>query len=145
MTPVETRALTEAIAAWVQAHSDLKSLGLVGSWARGDGRPDSDLDLLIIADDPTIYRFSRGWPYRLPLPEMFRVLSYKDVAYGTVWSRHLSLQPKAELELTFCTVGWASTDPIDNGTRHIVVSGFQVIVDKEGHLQRLTEAIQKSN
>jgi hypothetical protein len=145
VTPVETRALMEAIAAWVQAHSDLKSLGLVGSWARDDWRPDSDLDLLIIADDPTIYRFSYDWPYRLPLPEMFRVLSHTDVAYGAVWSRHLFLQPKAELELTFCTVGWASTGPIDDGTRDIVVNGLRVIVDKEGHLQRLTEAVQKSN
>jgi hypothetical protein len=117
----------------------------VGSWARGDGRPDSDLDLLIIADDPAVYRLSHDWPYHLPLPEMFRVLSYKDVAYGAVWSRHLSLQPRGELELTFGPVSWASTDPIDRGTRDIVASGFRVIVDKDGDLERLTEAIQKSN
>ena len=145
MTLAESRALTEGIASWVKARSDLKALGLVGSWARGDARPDSDLDLLILADNPAVYRLSDDWLYHLPLPEMFRVSSHKGATYGVVWSCHALLQSGAELELTFAAVDWAATDPIDASTRDIVLTGFRVIVDKDGSLRRLAKAIQNSN
>jgi predicted nucleotidyltransferase len=53
MTPAFALSLTNAIADWVEDRSDLRALGLVGSWAKGTARADSDLDLLVLADAPT--------------------------------------------------------------------------------------------
>jgi uncharacterized protein len=68
MTPAEARALIDAIAAWVGGPSDLRGLALVGSWARGAARPDSDLDLLILAARPNDYRVATTWLDRPLLP-----------------------------------------------------------------------------
>jgi hypothetical protein len=141
MTRTEVCALTEAIGAWVQSRPDLRALGLVGSWARGDGRPDSDLDMLLLADRPEVYRSNHDWLDRLRLPAPFRVSSHADASYGAVWSCHVALEPDAKLELTFGALDWASTNPIDSGTRSVVLGGLRTIVDKDGRLRRLVEAV----
>jgi hypothetical protein len=134
-----------AIALWVNARSDLKALGLTGSWSRGSARANSDLDLLILADAPEQYRSDQRWLYHIALPEPFRIMSYWGTRYGAAWSCHAMLEPAAKLELTFAAIGWASTDPIDAGTRRVVSDGFHVIVDKGGRLHRVVEAVKISN
>lgn len=141
MTPDQAQALTDAVAGWVRSRADLQSLGLAGSWARNAARPDSDIDLIILADKPDAYRSDRSWLARL-LPPAFRVLSERDATYGIVWSCHALLEPDAELELTFCPPAWAATDPLDAGTRRVVGDGFRVVVDKDGRLQRLVDAVK---
>ena len=140
MTPDQARALTDAIARWVEARPDLKSLALVGSWARGAARPDSDIDLLVLANDPSAFRTSRDWLAQV-LPPPFRVLSERIVDYGGVFSWHTLVGPEVELELSFGPLAWAATDPIDAGTLGVVRGGFRIIVDKDGRLRRLVDAV----
>ena len=140
MTPADAKALTDAVAQWVEARTDLKSLALVGSWARDQARPDSDIDLLVLANDPTAYRSDLAWLARL-LPPQFRVISSRVVDYGAVWSCHALLDPAAELELSFGPLDWTTTDPLDGGTVGVVKGGFRIIVDKDGRLKRLADAI----
>ena len=144
MIPTEAQSLTEAIAVWVRASSGLRALALVGSWFRGTARPDSDLDLLILANNPEQYQSDQNWLYQIALPDPFRVISSKSVPYGVVWSCHALLDPAAELELTFGALDWASTDPIDAGSRRVISDGFRMIVDKDGRLQRIVDAVKKS-
>ena len=140
MTPADAKALTDAAARWVEERADLKSLALVGSWARNQARPDSDIDLLVLADDPSAYRSERAWLSRV-LPPPFRVISEHVADYGVVWSCHALLEPEAELELGFGPLTWAATDPIDAGTLGVVKGGFRIVVDKDGRLKRLLEAV----
>lgn len=140
MQPAQAKALTDAIARWVETRSDLKSLALVGSWAHSAARPDSDIDLLVLADDSNVYRAERDWLAHV-LPPSFRVLSERIVDYGAVWSCHALLAPDAELEISFGPLAWAKTDPIDPGTLRVVRDGFRIILDKDGHLQRLRDAV----
>jgi hypothetical protein len=144
--PTEAHSLTEAVATWAKGRTDLRAVGLAGSWARGTARSDSDsdLDLLILSDAPAKYRSDPHWLYHIALPKPFRVVSHKVVTYGVVWSSHAKLDPTAELELSFAALGWASTDPLDAGTRKVINDGFKVIVDKDGHLRHLVEAVQKA-
>ena len=74
------------------------------------------------------------------LPEPFQISSVTEATYGVVWSCHVSLEPKAELELTFAALDWACINPIETGTRNVILGGFRTIVDKDGHLRRLVEA-----
>ena len=121
------------------------ALALAGSWARGTARPDSDLDLLVLAHNPEQYRTGPHWLDQIALPPPFRVLSSKWVAYGVVWSCHVALNPAGEIELGFGALNWASTDPVDAGSRGVIRDGFRVIVDKDGSLQRVVEAVKDSN
>src|SRR5215471_19432096 len=36
--------------------------------------------------------------------------------YGVVWSRHIHLLPKAEVELTSAECSWARTDPVERAS-----------------------------
>lgn len=142
MTPAQAKALTDAIARWVEALPHLKSLALVGSWARDAARPDSDIDLLVLADDASTYRSGHDWLQKA-LPPPFRVLSTRVADYGWVWSCHALLEPQAELELSFGPLAWAATNPVDAGTLRVVEGGFRIIVDKDGRLQRLAHAVDR--
>jgi predicted nucleotidyltransferase len=142
MTPADAHSLTAAIANWVRTNSDLRALALAGSWSRGTARPDSDLDLLILAVNPNQYQSDQGWLHQIILPEPFRILSGESATYGVVWAYHVALEPATELELGFGPLDWASTDPIDAGSRRVVTEGFKVIVDKDGQLERLVGAIR---
>ena len=141
MTPVEARSLTNAVADWVRSSPDLRALAMAGSWSRHAARSDSDLDLCILAERPEQYRSDQGWLREIVLPAPFRIMSSKGAVYGVVWSCHVLLQPAAELELGFSALDWASTDPVDAGSRRVVSDGFQVIVDKDGRLRRLVETL----
>lgn len=44
--------LLERITAWFQAREGVATIALVGSHARGAARPDSDIDLVLLVDDP---------------------------------------------------------------------------------------------
>jgi predicted nucleotidyltransferase len=140
MTPADAQALTELVAKWVRSRADLKSLGLAGSWARGAARPDSDIDLIVLADKPSDYRADRSWLSAVLAPD-FSILSDRDESYGIAWSLRALLEPRAEIELTFAPLDWAAI-PIDPGTRRVVGDGFRVILDKDRRLQRLVDAVR---
>jgi len=52
----------------------------------------------------------------------------------------VSLEPKAELELTFGALDWVSTNPIDHGTHNVILGGVRILVDKDDRLRRPVEA-----
>jgi hypothetical protein len=117
------------------------AMAICGSWARGNPRPGSDLDLLIIAQDPDFLRCDQTWIRELRFSDAgFQYIGHKMVRYGAVWSAHVELQPDAELEPTFAGASWASVDPIDPGTLHVVADAFTILIDKDRILQRLCSA-----
>jgi hypothetical protein len=61
MSPDTVELLTSLIATWVEGQPDLLALALAGSWARGNPRPDSDLDVLILTSDQDRYRQDHAW------------------------------------------------------------------------------------
>jgi hypothetical protein len=141
MTPEVAELLTWTVTKWVDAHSDLRGLAVVGSWARGNARQDSDLDLLILTTDLEGYRRDRAWLSDLGLEEAgYRLTSQRSVQYGVALSWHLNLDPAAEIELTFAGLEWAATNPIDAGTRLVVTDAFRVVLDKDGRLNPLAAA-----
>ena len=68
--PNVTEELLEQVAERIVSAGHPKKIVLFGSWARGDARPDSDLDLLIIeeSDRP---RHERSPRYYLSLSDVF--------------------------------------------------------------------------
>ena len=127
------------IVSWVRGESDILALAIVGSWARGAARNDSDIDLILLVREPEDFR-GEDWPGEIAWREG-RVTQWHDADYGVAWSRHLQLSDSREIEFTFCRPSWADTDPVDAGTVEVVSGGCRVLLDKSGLFEKLLSAV----
>lgn len=55
--------------------------------------------------------------------------SWKDKDYGVIWSCHVYLKDKTEVEFSFGAPSWASTQPTDEGTFKVITDGCRVLYD----------------
>lgn len=124
--------------------SDISSLAIVDSWARTSADTDSDLDLMLLVNSSALYRSDSSWLSVINWQQTgFRMERFEDVDYGAVWSRHIQLNPFAEVGLTFGTRTWDSVDPVDDGTMAVIANGCRILFDKEGLLQRCVLHIRR--
>jgi uncharacterized protein len=119
---------------------------MVGSYARGQARPDSDLDLVLLATSPLNFRTDIGWLHAIDWSAVnVRPLKREDEDYGAVWSRRIWLEPtRVELEISFASVSWANINPLDSGTRHVISDGCRILHDPKGILRRLSSAVKQA-
>ncbi len=55
------RLFLNAVHDWAEKRPDIAAIALFGSWADGTARPDSDIDLLIVAYDAAGYFTWQDW------------------------------------------------------------------------------------
>jgi hypothetical protein len=143
MKTAEANAIVGAVTCWATERDDICAMALVGSWARGNPRQDSDIDLLLLSDRALEYRRCRNWLTEIDFGGAgYCLQSSQSAIYGVVWSRHINLLPAAEVELTFAECSWARTDPVDGGTRCVVQNAFRIILDKAGILAKLVDTVR---
>jgi hypothetical protein len=130
------------ITAWARGRSDILALAVVGSWARGTALPGSDIDLMLLADDPASYRYDEQWLADIAWRDA-RIAHWHDADYGKVWSRHVRLEPPREIEFSFCGRAWAATDPVDTGTANVVSGGCHVLLDKSRLFEHLLTVLPR--
>lgn len=133
--------LISGFSEWARREPSCRALGLIGSWARGEARPDSDLDLIVLAEDLDRWVGSHAWLQRLTAALDFSPGEPRMERYGAARSWRVMLGASVELELTFVDPSWAALDPIDEGTRLVVLGGLQALVDKDDRLATLQAAI----
>jgi hypothetical protein len=131
----------EAATAWASAGTSISAMALVGSHARSQAQPESDVDLMFLATDPDAFR-SPLWILRFPWPEGGAPSSWRDADYGVAWSRHFTLTGGLEAEFGFAPLSWAAISPIDPGTRRVIGDGYRILYDPAGLLERLVRAVQ---
>lgn len=68
--PPVTEELLQGAVQWILSVGSPEKIVLFGSWARGQARPDSDLDLLII-EESDLPRYRRAGRYRMALLGLF--------------------------------------------------------------------------
>jgi len=51
----------KSLVEWAKNEPDLLALALVGSHARGEASPQSDVDLILLLRNPKEYRKDRNW------------------------------------------------------------------------------------
>jgi hypothetical protein len=143
MTPSQASALQDCLIAFAARSEGLRAMAVCGSWARGSARPDSDLDVLMLAREPQRWIAApHPWLTHMGLTEAgFTMARVRIARYGVVTSLHCELRPTALLELSVAPEDWANVNPIDPGTRRVVSDGFRVLVDKDGALRALVAAI----
>jgi predicted nucleotidyltransferase len=137
--------LLERITAWFQERPGVAAIALVGSHARGAARPDSDIDLVILVDDPRAYRHDLDWLNSLVVSKLNdSVLNSQDEDYGPLWSRRAFLASGHEVEFGFAGPSWAVTEPLDSGTEQVVRDGCRALYDPHGIIERLIAAVNQA-
>jgi len=136
----EADAFISAVEKWTASRSDLAAVAVVGSWARGEQGHDSDLDLVLLTQNPSVYVDSDEW---IPLlaPSARSVLR-RD--WGAIVERRLILPSCFEVEVGVGQPSWANTDPVDPGTRAVVRGGLRALYDPWGLLADLAAACGES-
>ena len=125
--------LIAKVAGWAQCDDRVVAAGVCGSHARGQARPDSDIDFCILTSEPGSLLEDHSWIYEFgseasvagPVEDYNLVRSLR-VFYGTT---------EAEFGVTDQT--WAKL-PIDRETAGVINDGLRILYDPEG---RLKEAV----
>ncbi|HEY1315646.1 MAG TPA: nucleotidyltransferase domain-containing protein [Gaiella sp.] len=129
-------SLRERAATWAAAREDIVAVALVGSWARGAERPESDVDLVVLTDDPPAYVERDDWVEALaPGSEGVRTADW-----GALVERRIRLPSGLEVEVGIGRPSWAAASPVDPGTRRVVHDGMKALYDPRGLLAALRAA-----
>ena len=87
---------------WTSVQEDIEAIGLVGSYARGEARDDSDIDPVILASQPQKYLDDRTWIERFGA-----VTDQQTEDYGKLISVRVWYQSGAEVEYGITMAGSA--------------------------------------
>jgi uncharacterized protein len=137
----QASAILRIVTEWAKAQENVHGLALVGSHARNAARPDSDIDLVLLAQNPSGFR-NAAW---LTTIEWSRAgihpVRWSDEEYGVVWSRRTWFEPAMEVEFSFAPMSWADVSSVDKGTQRVVSDGCRVLYDPDGLWKRLRTAV----
>ena len=61
--------------------------------------------------------------------------------WGRLTERRLATISGLEVDVGIVSPTWASTDPVEEGTRRVAVDGLVALHDPEGRLRRLLDAV----
>lgn len=137
------KLIFEAVAQWASRQADIAAVALVGSWARGAARVDSDIDLMILTDSLTLFRQDEKWVNEIRWADMnAEIAAWEDKDYGVVWSRHVCLNDETEIEFSFGSLSWASVEPVDAGTFRVISDGCRILYDPKGLLRELIATVK---
>ena len=125
---------------WASTRRDVAGVALVGSWARGTASDESDVDLVLLTDDPTGYTHREDWVAELfPSAQLMRTGDW-----GAIVERRLLLPSGLEVEVGVGSPSWAAVEPLDEGTRRVVRDGLRVLYDPRELLADLAAAVAAS-
>jgi predicted nucleotidyltransferase len=127
------------LSGWAASRKDIRAVALVGSWARAGARPDSDVDVIVLTDNPAQYIENVDWPVHLGLSRVVRTRSW-----GAITEQRATL-PGIEIEFGIGTAEWAATRPVDPGTRRVASDGLVILYDPEELLADLLRDIPEKS
>jgi predicted nucleotidyltransferase len=126
----QVKELLNAVVSWAEAKPDILGVALVGSYARGKAKIDSDVDLVFLTLNPKVLIDKPEW-----INEFGDAKSLKVEDWGLVTSLRVFYQEDFEVEYGITTLEWAR-EPLDEGTCQVIADGLKVLLDKSGFLER---------
>lgn len=106
---------------WARQRPDIAVIALVGSHARGQARPDSDIDLLLLVENPQVLLEDTAW-----VRAMGRPLRQEVEDWGKVTSLRVWYADGREVEYGLTGLDWGS-DPADEGDQRVMADGIKVL------------------
>ena len=123
--------LIARVSAWARHDDRVLALGVCGSHARGEARPDSDIDFCILTSQPETLLADRDWI--LEIGANARVDGPVE-DYNLVQSLRV-FYDATEAEFGVTDVAWAEP-PMDEETAAVINAGLKVLYDPERHLEK---------
>lgn len=143
----QVEQIVQQVTHWAMDHRMIIAAALVGSQARGTARAESDIDLMLLTEQPLLFRTSTYWLREIDWSGR-RIESWEDKKYGAVWSRHVYLDASADctkVELSFGQPNWASIAPLDPGTQRVVYDSCRILYDPEDRLTQLMKFVSQQS
>jgi predicted nucleotidyltransferase len=129
--------LLRDVSRWVISSTDISALAVVGSYARHQPGPDSDIDLVLICDKVSEFIEDCSWITRFGEAKSSTVEDW-----GLLKSIRIFYTDGKEVEFGFTTREWAKI-PVDEGTLQVISNGIIVLVDKKDMLKKLLDEVNK--
>ncbi|GIU94062.1 MAG: hypothetical protein KatS3mg012_0519 [Gaiellaceae bacterium] len=137
LTNVNTRAelLAAAAADWASEHEDVRAVIVVGSQARRDTPADrwSDLDLVLLLDDPQPYLDDASWVRELGRP----VLTFLESAPDGHVERRVLYEEGDDVDFVLFPVSALERLETSESATALVRRGYRVLLDRIGLAERL--------
>ena len=137
------QSLIDQVTDWAKSEQNIVGAALVGSYARDEAKPDSDIDLVIIALEPCKCLNNTAW-----IEQFGEVSSYELEDWGLLTSVRVfmknSLENNLEIEFGFSNLDWV-TLPADEGTAEVVKDGLKILYDPQQLISKLHKAVYQSN
>lgn len=132
----EVEDLLDAVCSWAPCQADVRAAALVGSWARGAARADSDVDIVLLTNSRATYTDGEDW-----LTAFGADVVVRTQQWGILTERRLARPSGLVVEVGIVSPAWASTEPLDAGTAQVAADGLMALYDPDGLLARLTAAV----
>ena len=118
---------------WVSTQSHIEAVALVGSYANGTASEESDIDLILLVQDPDKLIDDIKWVNQFGVVSNNQIEHYGKVTSIRAW---YSNGPEVEFGITYPT--WASS-PLDNGTQQVINNGMKVLFERKPILSKHVE------
>ncbi|HVJ65426.1 MAG TPA: nucleotidyltransferase domain-containing protein [Bdellovibrionota bacterium] len=126
----------ESVVDWAKEVKSISSVLLVGSYARGNPKPNSDIDLVILSEGKDNLVSNPTWVKFFGPCEK---ISTED--WGALSSIRVFYSSGLEVEFGISTPAWASVAPMDSGTLGVVRDAAKILWDPRGELDQLLKMI----
>ncbi len=136
---LNVRAFLQSVVEWAKTEPDLMALALVGSHARVEASPESDVDLILLLRKPKEYLKDRNW-----ISEFGEPNHIIQENWGKVTSLRVLYADGLEIEYGLSNLDWGS-DPSDEGDAHVIVNGLIVLYEKDDHLSNKLKPFLESS
>ena len=143
-TTLSVDRILQMVETWAETQPEIHAVALVGSWARGQAKADSDIDLMFLTPNSQLFFLNPNYFGSFPWHKLsLKVIDYYDRTYGVVKSRHFCFSQGQKIEFSFGYTNWADTNPIDAGTLAVASSGLKIIYDPDRLLTNLITTIRR--
>lgn len=113
---------------YAEKTSYIESVLVVGSYARGTNKENSDLDIVMITSKKGEMVENQAFTKR------FGTIEKKQIEYyGACTSIRVWYADGKEVEFGIVDSSWISV-PLDEGTKKVLSDGFKILVDKRGRV-----------
>jgi aminoglycoside 6-adenylyltransferase len=127
--------MSAAVADWAAEREDVRALVLVGSQARSDAPADrhSDLDLILLLDDPARYTRDASWAREFGEP----VVTFLEATLDGHWERRVLYETGEDVDFVLFPASVLDRLETSENAAALLARGYRVLVDRAGIEERL--------